>query len=894
MDKLKSFFNKKLQKLLKAKLMKYKLIVLIVIVIIVILLASFVYFITLDDGTYKEGDISNTVYVAEIYKKDVRFTENGIKFFYKNEETGQEEEKTSKEMAEMMWDSMWKLGSNIEHYLDKYEELEKLINAELITQYPKITNKEVDLNGTIEFERHKTDGTSCMLQYVNPETFNNYLQNKDTNIINYFTVDENCNVLIGIIDETTQTLTSNDPEMNLSDYTDTLSNENVNETGGYSKTEYNITTKNINYKSVVSKYTMPFQYLWSLIVVGQDKGVGLELADLVEKSQIVISIYDNVTTTVNTTRYTYNKEMKVDLSATATAGSYRKSNSWQPASEWTDDENYQIELVNTYKNNLPVVDMTKADVWIIDYSKEYTYQSSEQTDQEINERDIDPLEYIPDSENPKNSESGTDLPYYDKFKDKLNGLVRDLESQVRNSGGSGNTSNIKSNTTNSSSTSVSAPSAKITQCSANYYKHEVNKHETNEFTQFTQKYVAGTPVNNPKVKKKTKEEIKNGTGQDNFVTILCDPNHYAARKQLTFEVSSWLFEILEKNPDTVNMIEMTKFLFNKVLGRDEFETNFTFDEFANNNFYSAANIFGNNCEEKVWFALIAEGYSEYAVAGLMGNLMQESGFKSNNLQGTYEKKLGMTDETYTNGVNSGTYTNFVHDSAGYGLAQWTYWSRKEALLAFSRDMGTGIDDEDMQINFLIKEIKERGCPQWQSATNVNDACYYFEKEFEQAGNPQMGNRLTYANDIYYRYRGKTAPTTVDVKLTGENKKKMEALLQEAQRIANDNRYTYSQPNRYGEFQYDCSSFVCRLYAQFFGITVPSSTGVYGTQYRVGSSTSVELQPGDVLWRAGHVTLYIGNGIYAAAHGKSFPINDQISVYSDNPAKYTYVYRFITN
>lgn len=882
MDKLnnlfKNFLKNKLKSLIKVKLMKYKLIVLLVVVVIVILLAAFIFFITLEDTKQKEGDMSSAPYVASLYIKSVKFTEDGIKFVYKNEITKQEEEKTSEEMAEILWNEMIKYDSNVDVYISSYKEFQKLMNAEIITQYPKITNKEVDLNGTIEFERHKTDGTSCILQYVNPETFNKYLQNKDTNIINYFTLDENCNVLIGIIDETTQTLNSNDPEMNLSDYTDALSNV----TGGYSKTEYNITTKNINYKSVVSKYTMPFQYLWDFIVVGGDKGVGLELADLVEKSQIVISIYDKVTTSVNTTRYTYNKEMKVDLWATATAGSYRKSDSWQPANEWVDDENYQIELINTYKNNLPVVDVTKADVWIVDYSKEYTYQSSQQTSQEISERYIEPLEYIPYSGNPSNTSNATDLPYYDKIKDKLNGLVRDLEHQIENSGDSGGTSNI------------SNPSAKITQCNANYYKHDINKHETNEYTQFSQEYIASTPVNNPKVKKKTKEEIKNGTGQDNFVTILCDVNHFSAKERLTFEVPDWLFQALEQNQDTINMVEMTKFLFNKVLGRDEFETNFTFDEFANNNFYSAANIFGNNCEEKVWFALIAEGYSEYSVAGLMGNLMQESGFKSNNLQNSYERKLGMTDETYTNGVNNGTYTNFVHDSAGYGLAQWTYWSRKEALLAFSRDMGTGIDDEDMQINFLIKEIKERGCPQWQSATNVQDACYYFEKEFEQAGNPQMGNRLTYANDIYYRYKGKTAPTTVDVKLTGENKTKMEALLQEAQRIANDNRYTYSQPNRYGEFQYDCSSFVCRLYAQFFGIQVPSYTGAYGDQYRIGNSTSVELQPGDVLWRAKHVTLYIGNGVYVAAHGKSFPINDQISVYSDNPAKYTYVYRFITN
>ncbi|MBR3016753.1 MAG: N-acetylmuramoyl-L-alanine amidase, partial [Clostridia bacterium] len=64
----------------------------------------------------------------------------------------------------------------------------------------------------------------------------------------------------------------------------------------------------------------------------------------------------------------------------------------------------------------------------------------------------------------------------------------------------------------------------------------------------------------------------------------------------------------------------------------------------------------------------------YAVAGIMGNMMAESGLRSNNLQGSKEKALGMTDEQYTAAVDDGSYTNFVHDGAGYGLFQATYWS----------------------------------------------------------------------------------------------------------------------------------------------------------------------------------------------------------------------------
>ena len=47
----------------------------------------------------------------------------------------------------------------------------------------------------------------------------------------------------------------------------------------------------------------------------------------------------------------------------------------------------------------------------------------------------------------------------------------------------------------------------------------------------------------------------------------------------------------------------------------------------------------------------------------------------------------MTDAEYTAAVDSGSYTNFVRDSAGYGLAQWTYYSRKQALYDYAKAAG---------------------------------------------------------------------------------------------------------------------------------------------------------------------------------------------------------------
>jgi uncharacterized protein YcbK (DUF882 family) len=70
----------------------------------------------------------------------------------------------------------------------------------------------------------------------------------------------------------------------------------------------------------------------------------------------------------------------------------------------------------------------------------------------------------------------------------------------------------------------------------------------------------------------------------------------------------------------------------------------------------------------MWNFFKSKGLNDYGIAGLMGNLQAESGLKPTNLQNSYESKLGMNDAEYTAAVDAGTYTNFVKDSAGYGLA----------------------------------------------------------------------------------------------------------------------------------------------------------------------------------------------------------------------------------
>ena len=170
----------------------------------------------------------------------------------------------------------------------------------------------------------------------------------------------------------------------------------------------------------------------------------------------------------------------------------------------------------------------------------------------------------------------------------------------------------------------------------------------------------------------------------------------------------------------------------------------------------------------IYEKLMKEYKNPYGVAGLMGNIQAESNFKSTNLQNTYEKKLGYTDESYTESVDDGKYVNFVRDAAGYGLAQWTYWSRKQALLDFCRSRKVSIGDLDAQIDFMIKEIKGyktvdnaiRTCKSVREASDI--VLKQYERPANQGTSVQI-QRAKYGTAIFNEFNKlEVKEDTVDI------------------------------------------------------------------------------------------------------------------------------------
>ncbi len=168
-------------------------------------------------------------------------------------------------------------------------------------------------------------------------------------------------------------------------------------------------------------------------------------------------------------------------------------------------------------------------------------------------------------------------------------------------------------------------------------------------------------------------------------------------------------------------------------------------------------------EKAIWDYLYGKIGNAYGVAGLMGNLYAESALRPNNLQNTFEKKLGMTDAQYTAAVDDGSYTNFIKDSAGYGLAQWTYWSRKQDLLNYAKTTAKSIGDLSMQLGFIWKELSEGYkalLKMLQTATSVAEASTAVLTQYERPadqGAAVQAKRAGYGQTYYDKYAGATYP-----------------------------------------------------------------------------------------------------------------------------------------
>ena len=108
-------------------------------------------------------------------------------------------------------------------------------------------------------------------------------------------------------------------------------------------------------------------------------------------------------------------------------------------------------------------------------------------------------------------------------------------------------------------------------------------------------------------------------------------------------------------------------------------------------------------KETIYNYLRQGGLSHNGACAMMGNMYCESLLKSDNV----EDRCPMSDAEYTKAVNNGTLScyQFSRDAYGYGLCQWTYYTRKDELWKRTVEKGISVSDEMAQCELCIAELK---------------------------------------------------------------------------------------------------------------------------------------------------------------------------------------------
>lgn len=168
-------------------------------------------------------------------------------------------------------------------------------------------------------------------------------------------------------------------------------------------------------------------------------------------------------------------------------------------------------------------------------------------------------------------------------------------------------------------------------------------------------------------------------------------------------------------------------------------------------------------EKTIWDSLRSSGLSEAGTAGMMGNMYCESLLKSNNVQ----DGMGYSDEEYVRIVNNRSYSKdqFCKDSKGFGLCQWTFWSRKQLLYEMTVEKGISVDDEATQCNLAIKELKDSYPCLYSYLCNTTDVYTSASRiccEYEQPAVNNIQPRANKAQEYYNKYKGSSVDSVSNV------------------------------------------------------------------------------------------------------------------------------------
>lgn len=200
--------------------------------------------------------------------------------------------------------------------------LERFLEAEIVTSYPYLGGD--GLQGTVYFERAQDDGNVIQLKYME---YNEFYSKKDNDdIFDYFTVDT-------------------------SDWTVHVKKRDGN-------------IEKIDYKKMVSKYAMPFEFPVALAQVTQNPGFCLAVVKLAKKSRIIITIAESKTITTTKEWQNYDATTTVNYDDGKVEGPSTKSIQTEPT-----EKTEEFCTTSVY--------LSRAYTWIANVINDIKYESPE-------------------------------------------------------------------------------------------------------------------------------------------------------------------------------------------------------------------------------------------------------------------------------------------------------------------------------------------------------------------------------------------------------------------------------------------------------------------------------------------------------------------------------------
>ena len=169
-------------------------------------------------------------------------------------------------------------------------------------------------------------------------------------------------------------------------------------------------------------------------------------------------------------------------------------------------------------------------------------------------------------------------------------------------------------------------------------------------------------------------------------------------------------------------------------------------------------------KKTIWEYLKAKGFSDVATAAVMGNMEAESNCVSCRLQGDFSTDYQKSRE-YTALVDKGDLSRaqFVYNGpggGGYGLCQWTYWSRKAGLYDLAKSQGVSVGDEFIQVEWLVRELfQDEFRPvlnTLQNSESIRECSDVLVKKFLRPADQSDAvcvQRAKFAREVYAEFAG---------------------------------------------------------------------------------------------------------------------------------------------